>query len=189
MNASTYERPLTTKVIARLHQLGEEARNIVNFGRIDMPFARLAIFVVYFWFGLLKMVGVSPAGPLVSALWMKTIPFIPLPTFMVLFSAYEMLIGVLFLVPKVKRLAIGLLLMHVSMTVLPLILLRGIVWQTFMVPSLEGQYIIKNIVIVALALSIGAHPRTARRVTRRAGVRSGFRHLVSDFANYPVIQA
>jgi hypothetical protein len=100
---------------------------------------------------------------------MKTIPFIPLPTFMALFSLYEMLIGVLFLVPKMERLAIGALLMHISMTVMPLVLLRGIVWQNFMVPSLEGQYIIKNIVIVALALSIAPIFRTAQS-SRRSGL-------------------
>lgn len=153
---SNYQLPLTMTLTSRVNYWREQARGLVEtFSRINMPFARLAIFVVYFWFGLLKMVGVSPAGPLVSALWSKTIPFIPLPTFMVLFSAYEMLIGVMFLIPKLERPATGLLLMHVSMTVMPLVMLRGIVWQNFMVPSLEGQYIIKNIVIVALALSIG----------------------------------
>jgi uncharacterized membrane protein YkgB len=163
MKTSTYEMPLTTRVIAGFEGLGEDARGLaVNFSRMNMPFARLALFVVYFWFGVLKMIGVSPAGPLVSALWMKTIPFIPLPTFMVLFSAYEMLIGVLFLIPKMEKPAIGLLLLHICMTVMPLVLLRGIVWQNFMVPSLEGQYIIKNIVIVALALSIGTNLRGVR---------------------------
>ena len=174
MTTSTYEAPLTTKVIARFENLSDEARGLsATFSRMNMPFARLAIFVVYFWFGVLKMIGVSPAGPLVTALWMKTIPFIPLPTFMVLFSAYEMLIGVLFLIPRMERPAIGLLLLHISMTVMPLVLLRGIVWQNFMVPSLEGQYIIKNIVIVALALSIGANLRGGAMDLSRCQVSEG----------------
>jgi uncharacterized membrane protein YkgB len=156
MRIANFELPLTTNIVARFEDRSDASRGLLAaFSRMNMPFARLALFVVYFWFGLLKMVGMSPAGPLVSALWMKTIPFIPLPTFMVLFSAYEMLIGVMFLIPRLERPAVGLLLMHISMTVMPLVLLRGIVWQNFMVPSLEGQYIIKNIVIVALALSIG----------------------------------
>jgi hypothetical protein len=44
---------------------------------------------------------------------------------------------------------------------MPLVLLRGVVWQAAMVPSMEGQYIIKNVVIVALALSIGASINSA----------------------------
>jgi len=128
---------------------------------MNVRLARVALFVVYFWFGVLKLAGVSSAGPLVTALWQKTIPFIPLDVFMVLFSCYEMLIGVLFLIPALKRLAIGLLLLHVSMTVLPLALLPDIVWKMFLVPSLEGQYIIKNIVMVALALSLAPERATA----------------------------
>jgi uncharacterized membrane protein YkgB len=157
MTIATYERTVTVS-----NGNGTLRRLLLAFNAMNMPFARLALFVVYFWFGILKMIGVSPAGPLVSALWMKTIPFIPLPMFMVLFSAFEMLIGVLFLVPRLERPAIGLLLLHISMTVMPLVLLRGIVWQNFMVPSLEGQYIIKNIVIVALALSIGTKLQPSR---------------------------
>jgi len=93
-----------------------------------------------------------------------------------------MLIGVMFLIPKLERPAIGLLLMHISMTVMPLVLLRGVVWQNFMVPSLEGQYIIKNIVIVALALSIGANLRTASQ--GKASLSSSL-----EFADCPATQA
>jgi uncharacterized membrane protein YkgB len=118
------------------------------------PLGRLALFIVYFWFGVLKVFGVSPAGPLVTALWLKTISFIPLEKFMLLFACYEMLIGILFLIPRLERLATASLLVHVCTTCMPLVLLPHIVWQMFMVPSLEGQYIIKNIVVVALALSI-----------------------------------
>src|SRR5215472_144797 len=107
MTTSTYRLPLTLSVTTRVNGWRQGVRGLAEtFGRMNMPFARLALFVVYFWFGVLKMVGVSPAGPLVTALWSKTIPFIPLPTFMVLFSAYEMLIGVLFLIPRMERPAI-----------------------------------------------------------------------------------
>ena len=65
-----------------------------------------------------------------------------------------MVIGIAFLVPKAERLAIPLLIPHMVATILPLILLPSVTWQTFFVPTLEGQYIIKNIVIIALALSL-----------------------------------
>jgi uncharacterized membrane protein YkgB len=42
---------------------------------------------------------------------------------------------------------------------LPLFLLPQITWQKFLVPTLEGQYIIKNLAIISLALVIGAHLR------------------------------
>jgi uncharacterized membrane protein YkgB len=42
---------------------------------------------------------------------------------------------------------------------LPLFLLPQITWHKFLVPTLEGQYIIKNLAIISLALVIGAHLR------------------------------
>ena len=163
MTTLTPNSILNDRLIVRFNQRKERGwSNLPSLRNLSVPFARLALFVVYFWFGALKLVGVSPAGPLVVALWQKTIPFIPLDAFMMLFASYEMLIGVLFLIPRLERVAIGLLLLHVSTTVLPLILLPGIVWQMFPVPSLEGQYIIKNIVILALAMSIGASLNQAR---------------------------
>ena len=45
-------------------------------------------------------------------------------------------------------------------TILPLFLLTTVTWSGFMVPTLEGQYIIKNILIIAAAIGIAAnlHP-------------------------------
>jgi putative oxidoreductase len=50
-----------------------------------------------------------------------------------------------------------LLLLHVVLTLLPLLLLPGLTWQSPLVPTLEGQYIIKNLVILAAALGIASH--------------------------------
>jgi hypothetical protein len=41
--------------------------------RSFLPLARFTIFVVYFWFGILKLFDLSPAGPLASALVTKTL--------------------------------------------------------------------------------------------------------------------
>lgn len=125
--------------------------------KISLPLARFAIFVVFFWFGILKVLGSSPANPLVQSLMEKTIPFMTFGQFIVLFGIYEMIIGIVFLFPSLVRLAIALLVPHMITTVLPLILLPAVTWQGFFVPTLEGQYIIKNIVIIALALAIASH--------------------------------
>src|SRR5437764_622824 len=143
-NTKAAKRSSFTRVLIRFK--GDENR-LNSLGQLNAPLARVAIFVIYFWFGILKAIGVSAAGPLVSAMWAKTVPFIPLPTFMILFSCYEMLIGTLFLIPRMERPAIGLLMLHICTTAMPLILLPGIVWQAALVPTMEGQYIIKNIVI------------------------------------------
>lgn len=125
--------------------------------KISIPFSRIAIFIVFFWFGILKIIGTSPANPLVSSLLSATMPFISWDTFIVLFSIYEMIIGISFLIPRLERLAIALLIPHMIMTALPLIFLKAITWQSFLTPTLEGQYIIKNLVIIAVSMGIAAH--------------------------------
>ena len=79
-----------------------------------------------------------------------------------------MLIGVAFLIPGLERLAIALLIPHMITTVLPLILLPSITWQSFLIPTLEGQYIIKNIVIIALASALAAHLHPMRLQNRHS---------------------
>lgn len=120
--------------------------------RISAPLARIALFVVYFWFGILKLLDLSPANPLVMDLQQKTLPFMSFQTFIVIFSLFEMLIGVLFLIPKATRLAFVLFILHMGMTIMPLLLLPQIAWQGPFVPTLEGQYMIKNLILISLVV-------------------------------------
>ncbi len=118
--------------------------------------ARVSIFVIYFWFGLLKVFSLSPANPLVASLLERTLPFISFESFIVLFGILEMTIGLVFLFPRLSRLAILFLVLHLVTTVMPLFLVPEATWQGFLVPTLEGQYIIKNILLAALAAVISA---------------------------------
>jgi uncharacterized membrane protein YkgB len=125
--------------------------------RISLPFARIALFIVFFWFGILKIIGTSPANPMVADLMHATLPFMAWDTFIILFALYEIAIGISFLFPKLARLSIALLIPHMVMTALPLLFLPEMTWQSFLTPTLEGQYIIKNLVIIAVALGLAAH--------------------------------
>lgn len=133
--------------------------------RYSIPLARVSLFVVFFWFGMLKILHTSPANPLVEELLSRTLPFLTFEKFILFFGIYEMLIGITFLVPKLERVAIALLVPHMITTVLPLVILPQITWQGFLTPTLEGQYIIKNCVIVALAFSIAARLHPMREKT------------------------
>jgi uncharacterized membrane protein YkgB len=130
---------------------------IYFFRHISVPLARISLFVVFFWFGFLKVIGLSPAGPIVHALFDQTIHFMAFNTFYVLFALLECLIGILFLIKGAERIVLPLLLFHMGTTVLPLFFLPDTTWQSFMVPTLEGQYIIKNLVIIATAIGLVAH--------------------------------
>jgi uncharacterized membrane protein YkgB len=132
-------------------------QKIISWSRkYTMTFSRLAIFIVYFWFGILKVFGASPAGGLVTALLAK-ISFlngIDPVVFVAVFGMLEVVIGILFLIPHLERFAVFALFLHMIAIFMPLILLPLISWQGFLIPTLEGQYIIKNVLLIALGINI-----------------------------------
>lgn len=128
------------------------------FQKIAEPALRAGLFVVFFWFGALKVFGVSPAEPLIGELFYTMLLhlLLPLDVFIVLFGFFECLIGILFVVKGAERIVMPLLALHIMTTALPLLILPQIAWSGFMTPTLTGQYIIKNIVIVAAAIGVAA---------------------------------
>ncbi len=131
---------------------------LINFfRRVSVPVARFGLFVIFFWFGALKVVDLSPASPLVQSLFEQTISFMSFCTFLVLFGLFECLIGILFIIPGLERVVMPLLLLHMFTTFMPLFVLPEVTWSGFLVPTLEGQYIIKNLVIISTAIFIAAN--------------------------------
>jgi uncharacterized membrane protein YkgB len=122
-----------------------------------MPTARFGLFVVFFWFGILKVLGLSPASGLVQRLFEQTIPYMSFSTFLVAFGIFECIIGLMFLFKGLERVVIPLLFIHMITTFGPLVFLPQETWSAWFVPTLEGQYIIKNLVIIAAAIGIAAH--------------------------------
>jgi uncharacterized membrane protein YkgB len=129
---------------------------IAFFRRTFVPFARFSIFLIFFWFGFIKLLGLSPASPLAEALTAKTVGMQYFDTLFYVLAAIECVIGLLFLFPKLTRIVIPLLLFHMLIVCSPLVLVPDLTWQQFAVPTLEGQYILKNAVVVAVAIGIAA---------------------------------
>ncbi|WP_439563560.1 hypothetical protein [Microcella sp.] len=131
-----------------------------------IKFARLALGIVFIWFGALKMIGeLSPAYDLVAATIYWLTPEIIIP----LIGLWEVAIGVAFLFPPLTRLALLLLIPQMPATFLPLVLLPAVTFTV--VPwglTLEGQYIVKNLVIIACALIIGGTALRKDRSDREA---------------------
>lgn len=137
----------------------------MNIQQTSILLSRTALFLIYFWFGLLKVLGQSPASDMVQHLLDKTMPFVPFSTFIVLFGVFEMIIGILFLIPGKERWAMVAFVAHMVTTILPLFVMFE-VWTGFFVPTLEGQYIVKNIALIACAVTIWASlPKKATAFT------------------------
>jgi len=127
---------------------------------MSLPLSRVSIFLIYFWFGFLKLFDLSPANPLVESLLNNTLPFVGFDQFIIFLGLWEMVIGIIFLLPKLEKVAITVLVLHMITTFMPLFLLPHIAWKGFLVPTLEGQYMIKNLITLALAVNIVSQTKT-----------------------------
>lgn len=116
---------------------------------------RSALFLIYFLFGFLKIISLSPAEQLVVNLHRITLgEFVPIDKFLIILGAAECLIGILWLIPKLTKYALVIFLIQIATTFLPLIVLPEDTWQGALIPSLTGQYIFKNIVLIACAFTV-----------------------------------
>ncbi len=140
----------------KLDYKSADLRLIAFFRRSFVPMARGSIFLIFFWFGIIKLLGLSPAGPLAKALVDKTVGLQYFDALFVVLALLECLIGVLFLFPRLTRIVIPLLLAHMLIVCSPLLLVPSYTWHSVLVPTLEGQYIIKNAVVIAVAIGIAA---------------------------------
>jgi uncharacterized membrane protein YkgB len=115
-------------------------------------FNRAMIAVVYIWFGLLKVVGTSPAEGLVTKLFNLTLePYMGIQAFLVILGIGECTIGFLWLLPRLTKIAFWVMIVHMFTTFLPVIFLPNETWQSFFNLTLTGQYIIKNVVLLSAA--------------------------------------
>ena len=126
-----------------------------NFNTNDF-LVRIPIFIIFFWFGFLKIIDLSPAQQLVkdTVYWM---PFLSAESWAHVIGVWEVLIAICFLFKRTTLIAMILLFLQMSGTFLPLLILPEITFQNSnpFLPTLEGQYIIKNIIIITAALMIG----------------------------------
>ncbi len=114
---------------------------------------RLAFFIIFFWFGYLKIIGMSPAEGVVKSLFdqLHMGKIIDFNTFFYGLGIFEMLIGIGFLIGKFKKVVLTLFLIHMFATFGPAIFDTNAFWQKPAVLTLEGQYIVKNLAFVVLA--------------------------------------
>jgi uncharacterized membrane protein YphA (DoxX/SURF4 family) len=123
---------------------------------------RLALGIVFLWFGALKFFpGLSPAHDLAaSTISVLTFGIVTPAVSVPVLALWECAIGIGLITGKFMRLTLLLLLLQMLGTLTPLVLFPQETWQVFPIsPTLEGQYIIKNIVLASAGLVIGATVR------------------------------
>ncbi|KKR06186.1 MAG: hypothetical protein UT34_C0001G0226 [candidate division WS6 bacterium GW2011_GWF2_39_15] len=124
---------------------------------------RGSFFIVYFWFGLLKVLYVSSAYSMVSDLLLGIFPTANPDIFIFYFGLVEMFIGLMFLFPKFTKVATFLTTIHLISCFLPFIVVPDLVWKSFGVLTQEGQYIVKNVFIIAGLIGLNHNSEAIRK--------------------------
>jgi len=136
--------------------------------RYGILFLRISMGVVFLWFGLLKFFpGLSPAAGLATrTIERLTFGLIPAEVSLLILATWESLIGLGLLLGIFLRLTLFLLFLQMLGTITPLFLFPQEAFILFpFVPTLEGQYIIKNLVLISAGLVIGATVRGGKVVS------------------------
>lgn len=130
--------------------------------RHGVAFARLALGIVFLWFGAIKLVpGWSPAAELAGrTIEVMTFSVVSASVGVPILAVWESLIGLGLLTGKFLRATLLLLFVQMPGTMVPLLIFPEEMFRVFpFAPTLEGQYIIKNVVLVSAAIVVGATVR------------------------------
>jgi uncharacterized membrane protein YphA (DoxX/SURF4 family) len=135
--------------------------------RYGILLLRVSLGIVFFWFGFLKFFpGLSPAQDLaMRTIQMLTFGLIPDKTAILMLAVWECLIGLGLMFGLFMRATLFLLWTQMLGTITPILFFPHEVFTRIpYAPTLEGQYIIKNIVLISAGLVIGATVRGGRIV-------------------------
>jgi uncharacterized membrane protein YkgB len=126
--------------------------------RWSVPVLRVALGLVFMWFGALKIFSTSPVAGLIN----ETYSFLPIRIFLPILGGWEMVIGMCMVFKRVLRCALLLMCIHLSGTFLALCLAPNHFFRggiPFFLTA-EGEFVIKNMVLMAAGLVIGGYEIT-----------------------------
>jgi uncharacterized membrane protein YphA (DoxX/SURF4 family) len=142
--------------------------------RFGLTLLRWSVGLVFLWFGILKFFpGMSPAQELATkTISLLTFGRVPPSTSIWILALWETLIGVGLLFNLFMRGTLLLLFLQMLGTITPLFLFPAEAFtQIPYAPTLEGQYIIKNLVLISAGIVLGATVRGGGLVSEPADAR------------------
>jgi uncharacterized membrane protein YphA (DoxX/SURF4 family) len=126
----------------------------------SVPLLRIALGVVFLWFGVLKVAGTSPVRDLVA----DTVPFLPASWFVPTVGVVEVLAGMALILAVQVRLVAALTALHLLGTFLVLVVQPAVAFRhgNPLLLSVTGEFVLKNLVLVAASLVVARHQRRRR---------------------------
>lgn len=125
-----------------------------------LTFLQVTLGVVFFWFGILKIFNVSPVHDII-ALSLPMIFSISKAMFLLL-GVVEVLIGIALLAKKFVRFACIAVIIHLIIASSAVLITQGFK-PYFPVLTLEGEFVIKNLVLIASAVVILTEHKPAQK--------------------------
>ncbi len=128
-------------------------------------FLRISLGIIFFWFGFLKFIpGLSPADQIATqTISVLSFGLLKPSVSLVILAIWETLIGIGLMTGKFLRIILLLLFTQMLGTLTPLVIFPAETFSHFpYAPTLEGQYIIKNLVLISAGLVVGATVRGGR---------------------------
>jgi len=139
--------------IDKYSQLEDQARGLLR--QHGIALLRIAIGIIFLWFGVLKIVDQSPVVSLIQTAY----PFMPEPFFIRFLGAWEVVIGAGLISCVAMRLTVALFLMQMSGTFTALALAPKLFFLhgNILLLTTEGEFVAKNIVFITAGLLIAAY--------------------------------
>lgn len=135
-----------------------------------LVFLRVSLGLVFLWFGILKFFpDMSPAQSLATrTISVLTNHLVPPAVSLPILALWECLIGVGLLIGHYLRVFLLLLYLQMLGTLTPIVLFPDEVFIRIpYAPTLEGQYIIKNLVLISAGIVVGATVRGGHMLAER----------------------
>jgi len=126
---------------------------------------RISLGIVFLWFGVLKFFpGASAAMQLATkTIAMLSFNIIKPGVSIILLASLETLIGLGLITRAFLRITLFLLFAQMIGTITPLFLFPAETFNSVpFLPTLEGQYIIKNIVLISAGIVVGSTVRKSK---------------------------
>ena len=144
--------PSQPDVRKKAERLDERLRPLL--ARIGVPLLRVSLGVVFLWFGFLKIFDVSPVSGLVANTIYWFDPDVVVPAL----GVFEVFVGACLVAGRLMRIALPLLVLQMAGTFMVLVLLPDVAFHDgnpFLL-TVEGEFVVKNLVLLSSALVIGA---------------------------------
>lgn len=136
-------------------------RLIIRFLQVwSIPLLRVSLGIVFVWFGALKVFGVTPVSELVAA----TVYWVDPDWFVPFLGVVEILVGLGLLTRIGLRTILAVFMLQMAGTFMVLVLLPEVAFQDGnpLKLTVEGEFVIKNLVLLSAGLVVGSMVRRDR---------------------------